>query len=200
MIGGIDLRIAELLASRLCHELVSPVGAISNGLEIMEDEPDFASDAGALIADSARQAACRLQFYRVAYGSTATIADAIARDATMELFAQSKIRCRWADTALPAGWQKLACNLMLLASEALPRGGELRLESDGQGISIVAMGEGARFAETVPALIDRMPDAEEITPRTVQTVFTASLARRLGGSLQLREGMANEVALIVRPG
>ena len=116
--GTMDLRIAEFLAARLCHDLVSPIGAIANGLEILEDEPDLAGDAGALIGLSARQASRRLQFYRVAYGSTTTLPDDLARRAAIDFFADGKITVDWRIAAIPTGWQKLACNLLLLACRA----------------------------------------------------------------------------------
>src|SRR3954467_11382201 len=69
----IDLRVLELLAARLCHELISPIGAIANGVELLgEDDPEFVRDATALIGQSAKKAGQRLQFYRFAYGSSAT--------------------------------------------------------------------------------------------------------------------------------
>ena len=65
----IDMRILALLTARLCHELSGPVAAISNGVELLgEDAPDFSRQAISLVADSARRAANRLQFYRFAYG------------------------------------------------------------------------------------------------------------------------------------
>ena len=65
----LDLRVVELLTARLCHDLVGPIAAISNGVELMDDDdPDFARDAVALVGDSAHKAAARLQFYRFAYG------------------------------------------------------------------------------------------------------------------------------------
>ena len=68
----VDIRILELLSARLCHELISPVGAIGNGVELLgEDDPDFVRDAVALIGQSAKKAAHRLQFYRFAYGTLA---------------------------------------------------------------------------------------------------------------------------------
>src|SRR5712691_824923 len=69
MIRAIDLRVVELLAARLCHDLIGPISAISNGVELLADEePEFARDAVALVGDSARKASGRLQFYRFAYG------------------------------------------------------------------------------------------------------------------------------------
>jgi histidine phosphotransferase ChpT len=196
----VDLRIAELLTARLCHELVGPIGAIANGLEILGEEPDFAADAGALIGESAAQASRRLQFYRIAYGSTAALPDLVARTAVNELFAQpGKIRFGWPEAALPEGWLKLACNLVLLASEALTRGGEIRLETDGRGVTVTATGETLRLSELEPDLLDGTIDADEITPRTAQAVFTGLLARRLGADLFLGESSKGQIVLNVRP-
>jgi histidine phosphotransferase ChpT len=69
MSDSIDLRVVELLAARLCHDLIGPVAAIGNGAELLADEePDFLQDAIALVGESARKANRRLQFYRFAYG------------------------------------------------------------------------------------------------------------------------------------
>ena len=195
----IDLKIAEFLAARLCHELVSPIGAIGNGLEILEDEPDFAGDAGALIGLSARQASRRLQFYRVAYGATMNLADDLVRRAAVDLFAEGKIALEWRIGVLPPGWQKLACNLVLLASEGLPRGGRVILDKDGAGgIVASAEGEGARLAEPIPALLAKPADPDALSPRTVQAVFTAALAERAGTIVEVRQLNANELALVVK--
>jgi histidine phosphotransferase ChpT len=196
-----DLKIAEVLAARLCHEMVSPVGAILNGLEILEDEPEFARDAGALIAQSAKQAACRLQFYRIAYGSTTAIADDVARAATIDLFTGGKIACEWPPQPLPPDWQKLACNLMLLASEALPRGGRLVLtpavSTHGPGVTVTATGEGARLPNPVSDMIDGTAPCEELTPRTVQAAFTMALANRHDARLEMRQQRPNELLFLV---
>jgi histidine phosphotransferase ChpT len=195
----IDLRIAELLAARLCHELVSPIGAIANGLEILEDEPDFAGDAGALIALSARQASRRLQFYRIAYGSMAALPDDLVRRATIELFAESKVSVDWRIAALPKDWHKLAGNLVLLAAEALPRGGRVTLDAaEGGGIAVTAEGEGARLVEPIPALLDDPAHPDALTPRTVQAAFTAALAAREGARVEIRRANANELVLFVK--
>jgi len=195
----LDLRIAELLAARLCHELVSPIGAIANGLEILEDEPDFASDAGALIELSARQASRRLQFYRIAYGSTSALTDDLVRRATIDFFAEGKIGVEWRIAALPAGWQKLACNLVLLAAEALPRGGRITLDkSADDGIVATAAGEGARLADPAPALLAEPSNGAALTPRTVQAAFTAALAGRARTIVEVRQVNPNELALVVK--
>ena len=178
---GIDLRIAELLAARLCHELVSPVGAINNGVELLEDDPDFAADAAALIGQSAIQATRRLQFYRIAYGSTVPIAVEQGRKATLDLFADGKIACDWPEAPGLAVGAKLACNFMLVAAEALPRGGRLTLGAGASdGLEILVTGEGARLPAHLPdALAGALP-ADAVDARSVQAAFTGALARRAG--------------------
>jgi histidine phosphotransferase ChpT len=195
---AINLRIAELLAARLCHELVSPIGAISNGLEILEDEPNFAQDAGALIGLSARQASRRLQFYRIAYGATTALADDLVRCAAEALFADGKIELEWLSGALPENWQKLACNLLLVAAEALPRGGRVVLEAGAHGgMTVTAAGEGARLSAPVAAQLAHCAHADELSPRTVQAAFAAALAHRAGAGIDIRQDDANRLTLVV---
>lgn len=172
----IDLKIAELLAARLCHELVSPIGAINNGVELLEDDPDFAADATGLIGQSAIQATRRLQFYRVAYGSTAPLAVELGRKATLDLFADGKIACDWPEMSMAE--VKLACNLMLVAAEALPRGGRLTLVA-ADPLEIKAEGEGARLPAHLPDALSGALAADAVDARSVQAAFTGALARRL---------------------
>src|SRR5260221_12246183 len=94
----IDLKIVELLSARLCHELVSPIGAIANGVELLgEDDPAVVRDATALIAQSARRAAQRLQVYRFGYGSLATGKSGVPdpRALVGGLFAGRIVRSEW---------------------------------------------------------------------------------------------------------
>src|SRR5471032_1927521 len=117
----IDLKVLSLLSARLCHELISPIGAIANGVELLgEDDAEFVRDATALIAQSARKAGQRLQFYRFAYGSTATggAAGPDPRELIDGLLEGGKVSCVWRAEApsLPAEWQKLACNMAVLVA------------------------------------------------------------------------------------
>src|SRR6185437_6806303 len=93
----VEMRVVELLNSRLCHELVSPVGAINNGVELLgEEDPDFVRDAIQLIGQSARKASQRLQFYRFAYGTAVSAgsggggAPPSGRDLSQGLFDETK--------------------------------------------------------------------------------------------------------------
>jgi histidine phosphotransferase ChpT len=190
----IEMRVLELLATRLCHELSGPVAAINNGIELLGDEdfepgpppgPGFIHDAIALVGDSARRARNRLQFYRFAYGFSGL--GAITGPAPHVLadgfFAASHIVCDYAESArsMPSDWQKLACNLLPVAADTLPRGGRLALS--GGPLTIEAAGETAALSPEVRAALTPATPITEITARTIQPYFASLLARGLGHRL-----------------
>lgn len=192
----VEFRVVELLSARLCHELVSPVGAINNGVELLgEDDPDFVRDAIELIGQSARKAGQRLQFYRFAYGTTASAsagASSNGRELALGLLEGGKVRCDWSAEAstLPIDWQRLACNMIVLATEILPRGGTAvirRLGGGGSGIEVAAEGETVNLAPEMRAALDPAALVEQLSSRTVHSYFTARLAAQLGASLVLAE-------------
>jgi histidine phosphotransferase ChpT len=192
--GTIDLRVLELLSARLCHELSGPIAAISNGVELLAEEdpglgsspnPAFLHDAVALVSESARRARFRLQFYRFAYGfsSGSTIAGPAPHEIAIGFLAATNISGDYAEgiRMLSPDWQKLACNLLSVGADALPRGGRLVL-TDGP-LSLEAVGEPAALsAEARQALMLATPIAD-LTPRTVQPYFTGLLAKALERSL-----------------
>jgi histidine phosphotransferase ChpT len=192
--GTVDLRVLELLSARLCHELSGPIAAINNGVELLADEdpalgsspnPAFLHDAVALVSESARRARFRLQFYRFAYGfsSGSVIAGPAPHEIATNFLAAANIICDYAEgiRRLTPDWQKLACNLLSVGADALPRGGRLVL-SDGP-LSLEAVGEHAALStETCEALMLVTPIAD-LTARTVQPYFTGLLAQALERSL-----------------
>ena len=185
----IDIRILELLSARLCHELISPVGAINNGVELLgEEDPEFVRDAVTLVGQSAKKAAQRLQFYRFAYGTLGGGSAGLdPRDLLAGLLEGGKVAGSWtpAAVALPSEWKKLACNMAVLAVEALPRGGEVTIDAlpGGPGLVVTARGEALNVTPEAGAAIARTAPVEELTSRTVQGYFTAHLATRLGVAL-----------------
>jgi histidine phosphotransferase ChpT len=190
----VDLRVLELLSARLCHELSGPIAAINNGVELLAEEdsvlgslpsPAFLHEAAALVGDSARRARSRLQFYRFAYGfsSGSAIAGPPPHEIAIGFFAATRIVGDYADgiRTLSPDWQKLACNLLSVGADALPRGGRLVLSGDP--LTLDAVGEPAALsAEAQAALILATP-VSELTPRTVQPYFTGLLAKALDRSL-----------------
>jgi len=184
---AIDLRVVELIAARLCHDLIGPVSAISNGVELLTDEePDFARDAAALVGDSAKKALRNLQFYRFAYAfGGGTLAGPAPHLLAAEFFAQTAIECdyRAEVRALPLDQQKLACAMLALAGEGLPRGGRLVLSAGAAGPQIDATGAGPGPSPEIRAALALAVPTAELTSRTIGGYFAGLLAEALGRRL-----------------
>lgn len=192
----VDLRVVELLASRLCHDLVSPVGALGNGLELLEEAPTGVdAEALQLCLRSHRRATALLQFFRLAYGASGRSAPRLpeARDATLGLLQGEKLRLTWPTEigaiAAPNGTGQLLMNLVLLGAEALPRGGELAVElTEHTGVlQAIATASGAdvRLPEEARIVLDGPVESDRLTPKSVQAYFVTKLAEGFGAALQV---------------
>jgi histidine phosphotransferase ChpT len=192
---------ASLLCSRLCHDLMSPVGALNNGIELMADEhdPEMRERCVELLADSARATANKLKFFRLAFGAGGGFGDAIdaneARLALEGIFGpERRIELGWlvADGKLSKGGMKLLLNLALIAGDALVRGGRLDVgaEDAGNGLELAIRAEGPRIMLD-PSLRDMLAngagDASEIEPRGAGAWLAHSLAQQAGGSIMLSQ-------------
>lgn len=184
MTRPIELRVLELLAARLCHDLIGPVAAIGNGVELLaEEDPEFAREALALVGDSARKANRRLQFYRFAFGfSGGGLTGLAPHQLAAEFYAETAIECdyREAVRALPPDRQKLACAMLAVAGEGLPRGGRLTLDIGGAGPQVDAVGQGMGPAPEVRAVLTLAIVAADLTTRTVGAYFAGLLAEAQG--------------------
>jgi histidine phosphotransferase ChpT len=186
----IELRVLELLCARFCHEMVSPVGAIGNGVELLdEDDPDFVREAIALIGQSARTASRRLQFYRFAYGTAPTASNVTPRELLLGFLEGGKVSADWEPgvSSLSSEWQRLACNLAVVAAEALPRGGRIALRSAAAGVEVEASGESVLVNRDVVAALAGTAKASELTSRTIHGHVTAKFAEQLGAIAALRQ-------------
>jgi histidine phosphotransferase ChpT len=198
------LDLAALLCSRVCHDLISPVGAIVNGLEVMEEDQDeetqkFALD---LIKKSSQQASAKLQFCRLAFGAAGSSgaqvdlgdAEKVARGL---LAADDKIKLVWnLPRELTAkNRAKLLLNMVLIAVGTIPRGGTLTVDAvdDGKGFCITATGLNARVAEATPELLAGSP-ARGVDAHAIQPVYTGILARDCG--LNVSAALEGEAVLI----
>lgn len=193
----IDLQVAELLASRLCHDLVGPIGAVNNGMELLADEAfDMAQEAVQLTGKSAEQAATALQFFRLAYGMAGNRQGsdlAPLRDLASRYLEHTKAELDWpaepAPDGTPEACGKLLLNLIELAGSALPRGGTIGVSlsrgASGIDAEVKAVGADARLRDEDQAALADEVDMEELTPRNVHGYFTRLLARRLGGDLRV---------------
>jgi len=197
--NAVDL--ASLLCSRLCHDLMSPVGALNNGLELMADEQDEAMRAQCLelLGDSARATANKLKFFRLAFGAGGGFGDLIdaneAKKALEGIFgAERRIELGWmiSQDKLSKGAMKLLLNLAMIAGDALVRGGRLDVgaESTGDGLEIAIRGEGPRVmldAGLREMLSKGVPPDGEIEPRAAGAWLAQALAKEAGGTIRLSE-------------
>lgn len=187
---------ASLLCSRLCHDLLSPVGALNNGLELLADEtdPEMRARCMELLADSARASANKLKFFRLAFGSAGGFGELIdtreARGAIEGLYGpDGKVQLGWmvAATSLPKNAIKVLLNMALIAGDALVRGG--RLDIAAEGSEIVIRAEGARIVldpELRNALLGEA-DQDLLSPRAAAAWLVHLLLEESGGTLQLSE-------------
>lgn len=201
-----DLEFSAFLVSRVCHDLVGPLGAVVNGLEVLEDERDAAMRADALkiVTSSAAQALARLQFVRIAFGAAGSAGAELDLSEVSRLIggllSGSKVALQWEAPSLnwPKDWAKLIMNATVIAVDCLPRGGTVRIETnrDTFGFKIVASGQNARIvADTERVLRGEMAD-HVADARSVQPALTYRLAKGLNAGLTMtaREGQVELVA------
>jgi histidine phosphotransferase ChpT len=202
------LDLAALLCSRVCHDLISPAGAIVNGLEVLEEKDSdeetktFALD---LIKRSARTASARLQFCRLAFGAAGSAnaqidlgnAQAMARG----FIEDDKTKLTWnlPHALLPKNRVKLLLNMLIIAGQTIPRGGILTVDPIGEGetmgFRISASGLNARVPHAVPALLEGVSENGSIDAHAVQPFYAGLLARACGLKVNLTtEGDAIIVA------
>jgi histidine phosphotransferase ChpT len=185
-----SLDLAALVCSRVCHDLISPVGAIVNGLEVLEDDHDESTRTVAfeLIKKSAHQASSRLQFCRLAFGAAGSKGAQLdlgeAEAVTRGFFADNRIAIDWRlpQLLLPKNRVKLLLNLVLVAGQVIPRGGRVTVEAVGDGeamgFRVTATGEGARIPPALPGLLAGEPSG--VDAHAIQPFFTGMLARTCG--------------------
>jgi histidine phosphotransferase ChpT len=186
-----DLELAALISSRICHDVISPVGAIANGLEMLGEEQDesMREQTMDLIRKSARQASAKLQFARLAFGAAGSAgaeidlrdAERVARD-----FVQGgKHTLSWhgPPVTLPKNKVKLLLNLLALGVVALPRGGTVNVEIKGEGpqvaFRVLAQGEPARLSEQVTGLLAGA-NGMVLDAHSIQTYYAGRVATAAG--------------------
>jgi histidine phosphotransferase ChpT len=191
MTRPVDLRVLQLLAARLCHDLIGPLAAIGNGAELLADgDPDFVREALPLVAESAHKANRHLQFYRFAYGFSGGAPTGPAPyQLAAEFFAATPIECDYgaAARALPLGQQQLACAMLAVAGEGLPRGGRLVVGVGAFGPEIEASGERPGLSPQIRAALALAASSTELTSRTVGGYLAGLLAEAAGWRLEVAD-------------
>ena len=195
-----SLDLAALLCSRVCHDVISPVGAIVNGLEVLEDEKDaemrgFALD---LIKKSARTASARLQFCRLAFGAAGSAGASIdtgdAEQVARGLIADERTKLEWrgARVLMAKNKVKLLLNLCLIAAAAIPRGGDIIVNLEGGDEAtqflITAKGPNVRLASHVTHLVAGEPENGSVDAHGIQAFYTGLVARASNMALDISVG------------
>lgn len=189
-------RVMELIASRICHDLVSPVGAVNNGVELMQELGDDAGDeAIKLIADSAQQASIRLKAFRLCYGAAGTdknIGFKDIKDAFTDLIGAGRVQVEFEpDISVkfsmpPRGFFKALLNLLILAEECNHGEGKLAVSAmeGNKGIQVLVTGKNPGFRGDSEAALKGETRAEDLDPRSVHAYVTGRFAAWFGFNLE----------------
>ena len=195
--------LAALLCSRVCHDIISPVGAINNGLELL-DEGGSDEDAMQLIRASAVNASARLQYARLAFGAAGSAGMQIdtgdAHNVATAYIRNEKPELEWigARALLPKNKVKLLLNLLLIANGAIPRGGKITVKLDdletAPKFTLVASGPMVRVPPKFLELHSGTKSEEPIDAHSVQPYYTLLLAKEAGMTVGIHAG-ADEITL-----
>ncbi len=209
----IDFRILELLSSKVCHDLISPVGAINNGVELIEDiGGSVVDDAMKLISSSATQASKRLRLFRMAYGRAGSEAGVTLKDirsTAHDYLSQGKSELTWSDehafTELTEhkGGLKTLLNVLMMAEEVLSHGGQIVVEpvtqGSSNGVSITVTGKNALFSDAAQAALENRCSVDEVTPRTVHAYVLGLTAEHYGLQLSHQQISEEKLSLLLLP-
>lgn len=203
--------VIELLASRICHDLVSPVGAINNGVEFMEEMGDDAAqrkEALGLISHSASQASAKLMAFRIAYGSGGRDPNVKPED-VQKAFSQlisgdGKITQAWdphgnlGPKPLPYAYCKMLMAGLMLAAETLVKGGFVMVRpGEGNQTLVIAEGEGILLRDNVEAALRQDIAAEDLDPRLVHPYAISVIAAHYGYTMRIKEKHADRIIFAI---
>jgi histidine phosphotransferase ChpT len=186
------LDLAALLCSRVCHDLISPVGAIVNGMEVLEEAKDEETKNFALelIKKSANNASAKLQFCRIAFGAAGSAGAQIdlgdAQTVARGFLEDEKTKLAWnlPRILMMKNKVKLLLNMLLIAGQSIPRGGQLTVDpiGDGEamGFKVTASGTNAKILATTPPLLASEHGAEPLNAHHIQPFYAGLLARAVG--------------------
>ncbi|MCW5750618.1 MAG: histidine phosphotransferase [Alphaproteobacteria bacterium] len=203
----LELNLIAYLSSRLCHDLVGPIGALANGVEILadEDDPEMRREATELLAASAAEASRRLQYFRMAFGALGGLGERAAmaelRRAASGYFETGRTQLVFpAELVLPAELPKteakLLLNLLLVAQAALPRGGQVEVTaSGGDGFAVGASGPGARIEPSLALALQDRAGEIELNSHNAVAAYAARLAGSVGGRLQLETPVGDHIGI-----
>ena len=199
-----ELLLASLLVSRLCHDLAAPAGAVGNGIEMLREELGHgAADASLdLIEFSANETTRRLELFRLAFGAAsgagAEAATAGLRSAALAFFAGRKVRLEWPPNGpdrLPQLTAQLALNLILLAFEALPKGGSVLFAVEPGRVAATAVGESAALAAGRREALAGSAPVQNLSAHSALAFYAGLVARAAGTEIVVDEGTPGRLVL-----
>ncbi len=205
----IDIRIAEMMCSRICHDLSGPIGAMRNGIELIEDLGHSDEEAVRLVGENADQATRRLRLFRLAYGFAGEMSHQLRdfRTAARDWLADGRVRLDWAgidnETALAQrrGGAKVLLNALVLAADTLARGGTVIVSGEARPVSaavtITATGPVVVWAAEAAAALSGHNVVEDISPQTVHPYVTGLFARHFGLSLVAKRSEPPSLQLLL---
>ncbi|MGE0626644.1 MAG: histidine phosphotransferase family protein [Hyphomicrobiaceae bacterium] len=204
-----DLELAALISSKICHDVIGPVGAIGNGLEILEEDTDLDAQSYALdlIRNVTEQASAKLQFARFAFGAAgsagATIDLATAADLSRGFVGENKHKLIWNSITgyMAKDRVKLLLNLVASAISALPRGGEIQVDVAGTVeqpvFRLICRGNAARPPQHLGEFLSGV-NVPELNAMTIQAYYTWRLSGSANMALEIGRHDA-DIVLMARP-
>ena len=198
-----DMDLAALIASRICHDLISPVGALANAVEVLRNDSDeeMRKVALDLLETSSRQASAKLQFARLAFGAAGSAGTEISLSDAGELASNlmaddNRVSLNWQAPAetRPKSIVKLLLNLMLIAVSCIPRGGTVTVKTEGPRLVLEAKGRRAALPEQTASVLTGAILPDEIDARKVQPYYTLRLLEETGYGLEIAQ---DEEAVII---
>lgn len=206
-----ETKLAEMLCTRLCHDLTGPIGAVNNGAEFLEDEGfDMQNDAVQLIVTSAHEAVNRLMFFRQAYGRVSDSGEACLdekKKLAADFFATTKVKLDWPDNHTDASgisisqkMSRLILNMLVISAASMIRGGTLsvRLSVNDMGdkqISIRGEGDTIKLDAEMQSVLKSQADEKALSPKTAQAFLTMKIAEEVGAQIAL-EVHSDSIAIV----
>ncbi len=200
-----DLDLASLLCSRVCHDVISPVGAIANGLELMDDpdtDAEMKRTALEMVISSAKTATAKLKFCRIAFGASGSAGALIdmseAGEVARGFVGEEKVRLEWNAPRenRPKQEVKLLLNMLLMAISGIPRGGVVTVGVDGRSFAVMAKGERAKINAALASALDGSVELIGLDARLVQPYYARILAE--ASNLRLTMAMEGEDTVAIR--
>ena len=202
-----DIEFSALLCSRLCHDLISPVGAIGNGLEILsdEDDEDMREEVMKLLCQSVEVTSAKLKFFRLSFGAAGGFGEKIplseAESAIRGLYGSGNIDLTWQSNvgSLDKDALKLMLNMVLVAGESLIRGGKLLVEINEQSpvtdVTVTVHGDKIIFSDSIRMAILGEVSEDCIEAKSAPAFLAANVARKLNSKIEYNQNNENSFAL-----